>query len=79
MLSELYLNKLSCFKVMDFIIAISGILVFADTCPQLLPIPFKFLNMGQWKEFSYWHQICSYILHSSQTPQSGIILTTWNN
>lgn len=46
MLSELYLNKLSCFKIMNFITAFSGILVFADTCPQLLSIPFKASKYG---------------------------------
>lgn len=46
MLSELYLNKLSCFKVIDFITAFSGIFAFADTCPQLLPIPFKVSKYG---------------------------------
>lgn len=76
MLSELYLNKLSCFKVIDFITAFSGILAFADTCPQLLPIPFKFLNMGQRKEFSYWHQIHSYIFYFAQFSNSPIRYNT---
>lgn len=42
MLSELYLNKLFCFNVMDFITAFVDKFVFADPCPQLLPSPLSF-------------------------------------
>lgn len=39
MLSELYLNKLSCFKVMDFITAFSGILSLLILAFSSFPTP----------------------------------------